>query len=358
MSWKNRLTELKTEGMTYNQIADVLSDEFDERFTGSRVRGWWRRNGDAPVQKPVNITDLLQRGTTIQEIADKTGSSERVSLAMIEDLRDKGLCVEENDGIYKTSRILHSEPETYDGNWNGDQVIKFAVISDTHFGSKFVQITHLHQAYDEIQAEGITTVYHAGDITEGERMRPGHEYECYVHGADAHADEINKNYPKRDGITTYYILGNHDAAFIKHAGLDISRMIDRPDMKCLGFDLATINITPECKLELRHPAGGSAYAISYKPQKTLDSLFGGEKPHIMAIGHYHKAEYLFYRNVHCLQGGTLQGQSSFMKRMGLAAHVGYWVVTCHVNSDGQINRFLPEWRPFYKSIENDYKNWV
>ena len=58
MSWMNRLTELKTDGMTYNQIADVLSDEFDERFTGSRVRGWWRRNGS--VQKSGDTNDLLQ----------------------------------------------------------------------------------------------------------------------------------------------------------------------------------------------------------------------------------------------------------------------------------------------------------
>ena len=98
MSW-NRLTELKNNGKTYNEIADVLNNEFDERFTGSRVRGWWRRNGDIPVQKSVNITDLLQRGATLQEITEKTQLSERVSLAMIEDLRDKGLCVEENDGI-------------------------------------------------------------------------------------------------------------------------------------------------------------------------------------------------------------------------------------------------------------------
>lgn len=357
MDWKNRLMRLKAEGNTYGEIAEILNDEFPgERFTGDRVRGWWRRNGHKTEH--YDLLSHLRRGASLEDITDDAKVSERVALAMLEDLSDKGICVEEVNGIYRIAKMPHNEPMLIDRSWNGDRVIRFGVISDTHFGSDFVQITHLHKAYDDMLADGITSVYHAGDITEGERMRPGHEYECYVHGADAHADEVMRNYPRRKGMKTYYILGNHDASFVKHAGVDISRMMrDRDDLVCLGFDMATINITPQCSLELRHPAGGSAYAISYKPQKTIDSLFGGEKPNIMVIGHYHKAEYLFYRNVHCLQGGTLQGQSGFMKRMGLAAHVGYWVVTMHVDDSGQINRFLPEWRPFYKSVKDDYKNW-
>lgn len=47
MDWKNRLMRLKAEGNTYGEIADILNDEFPgERFTGDRVRGWWRRNGE------------------------------------------------------------------------------------------------------------------------------------------------------------------------------------------------------------------------------------------------------------------------------------------------------------------------
>lgn len=46
MDWKNRLMRLKADGNTYGEIADILNDEFPgERFTGDRVRGWWRRNG-------------------------------------------------------------------------------------------------------------------------------------------------------------------------------------------------------------------------------------------------------------------------------------------------------------------------
>ena len=54
---------------------------------------------------------------------------------------------------------------------------------------------------------------------------------------------------------------------------------------------------------------------------------GGKKPHILGIGHFHKAEYMpRYRNVKAIQAGTFQDQTPFMARKGLAAHVGGWII--------------------------------
>ena len=88
-------------------------------------------------------------------------------------------------------------------------------MGDTQINSNYTQITHLHNLYDLYEREGITEVYHVGDIDEGEEMRKGHKYECYKQGADAHVEEIVKVYPKRNGITTHFITGNHDASMIK-----------------------------------------------------------------------------------------------------------------------------------------------
>ena len=75
-----------------------------------------------------------------------------------------------------------------------------------------------------------------------------------------------------------------------------------------------------------HPDGGSSYAISYKSQKIVESLEGGVKPEVLHIGHFHKAEYLFYRNIHVFQNGCLQSQSKFMKGKHLSAHRGFWII--------------------------------
>jgi predicted phosphodiesterase len=284
----------------------------------------------------------------------------RVVEAYLAELQDSGHCVEQTySGLVLLSKIPHEEVKTVVKDWKGDKVIRFGMTGDTHIGSKFCQIGLLHRAYEIFKAEGIADVYHTGDLTEGENMRQGHAYECYVHGADEYIAEVCKNYPSVEGITTNVAYGNHDASFIKHVGLDIGKPIAqlRPDLKYLGQGQAYVKLTPNCVLELRHPGGGSAYALSYKPQKIIESMFGGTKPNILALGHFHKSEYMFYRNVHMFQTGTLQAQSGFMRDHGLVACVGFWIVTVHVGDDGEVRRIIPEFFPFYETIPDDYKNW-
>jgi hypothetical protein len=88
-----------------------------------------------------------------------------------------------------------------------------------------------------------------------------------------------------------------------------------------------------------------------------DAISGGEKPNIMAIGHYHKAEYLFYRNIHMFQAGTFCAQTPFMRGKGIAAHMGGWIISVIVAEDGSILSIIPEFIPFYKAIKDDYTNW-
>ena len=258
----------------------------------------------------------------------------------------------------KRVAIQNQDPERHDGKWDGTETIKFAIIGDTQIGSKYAQLTYLHNFYDLCAEQGIKNVYHTGDITDGLKMRPGHEYELYEVSADEMRDDVVKNYPKREGITTHFITGNHDASIYKHVGYDIGQAIAflRPDMHYLGRDCAVINLTPNCTLELRHPWDGTAYALSYKIQKMIEAMESDSKPNILAVGHYHKAEYLFYRNVHALQTGCFQGQTPFTRGKGISVHMGGWIVTIRVDKNGYIQGFAPEYVPYYYSIKDDYKN--
>ena len=115
--------------------------------------------------------------------------------------------------------VQNQEPMIFDAEWDGAQIIRFAVISDTHIGSKYTQLSYLNNFYNRLVMEGITKVYNAGDITEGLKMRPGHEYEVYTVSADEMRDDVLKNYPCRDSITTYFITGNHDASIYKQRSI-------------------------------------------------------------------------------------------------------------------------------------------
>ena len=260
----------------------------------------------------------------------------------------------------ETKRVViqNQEPINHTAKWDGTTTLRFAVMGDTQIGSKYAQLTHLHNFYDICKKEGIETVYHTGDITDGLKMRVGHEYELYEVSADEMRDDVVKNYPKRDGITTYFITGNHDASLYKQVGFDIGQAIAmlRPDMKYLGRDCAVIHLTPNCTLELRHPWDGTAYALSYKMQKMIEAMESDSKPNILAVGHYHKVEYLFYRNVHALQTGCFQAQTPFTRGKGISTHMGGWIVTVRVDEQGTIQGFGAELVPYYSSIKEDYKN--
>lgn len=258
----------------------------------------------------------------------------------------------------KRVAIQNQEPEYHNAKWDGCETIRFAIMGDTQIGSKYTQLTHLHNFYDLCEKEGIKDVYHTGDLTDGLKMRIGHEYELYEISADEMRDDVIKNYPERKGITTHFITGNHDASIYKHVGYDIGQAISmiRPDMHYLGRDCAVVNLTPKCTLELRHPWDGTAYALSYKMQKMIEAMESDSKPNILAVGHYHKAEYLFYRNVHALQTGCFQGQTPFTRGKGISVHMGGWIVTIRVDENGYIQGFAPELVPYYSSIKDDYKN--
>lgn len=313
---KERTIELYEKGFRACEIARFLEDEFNEPNLYSKIKGYVRRHKEKTPELYVGPNGQL---TIVQ----------------------------------------NQEPEHYNQKWDGLKVIKFAVMGDTQLGSKYAQLTHLHDFYDLCEREGITSVYHTGDITDGLKMRPGHEYELYDMSADGQREDVVKNYPRRPGITTYFITGNHDASLYKHVGYDIGAAIakDRADMIYLGRDCAVVNITPNCTMELRHPWDGTAYALSYKIQKMIESMESDSKPNILVVGHYHKAEYLFYRNVHALQTGCFQGQTPFTRGKGISVHLGGWIVTVHVDEEGTIQRFSAEFVPYYSSIKDDYKNY-
>ena len=289
---------------------------------------------------------------------------EKADEKQIADLRWDGYRIKEENGKYKLDKSIAEyavDTPKVEMPWSGCEVIRFGLISDTHINSKYTQLTYLHKFYDICKAEGITEIYHAGDIDEGEQMRVGHQYECYKQGADDHVHEIVRVYPKREGIKTYFITGNHDASIIKRCGYDIGYAIaaKRSDMIYLGSNEADVNLTPNCVLQLRHPWDGTAYSISYKVQKMIDAMSGGTKPNILAVGHYHKAEYIFYRNVHAFQTGCFQSETPFTRGKAISVHTGGWIITAQVDKQtGELKSVNGTFIPFYVGVKDDYEKWA
>lgn len=352
------------EGLSRKQIADKMN--LSERMVKSALERENKKSQKISVVDSTNIVineevyRHMERGTTREDLQHKYSLSPRTLSAILDDLQDEGILFDEIGGELKLRRLVLSDDENkHIAPWEGNRIIRFGLCGDKQFNSNYTQITHMHTLYDIYERECINTVYDLGDLDEGEQMRKGHQYECYNQGADAHKEEIVKNHPYRKGIKTYFITGNHDHSLIKLAGFDIGTAIskEREDMKYLGPEYAMVNLTPNCVLELRHPTDATSYAISYKTQKMIEAMPGGEKPNILAIGHYHKMEQIFYRNVHAFQTGCLQAQSGWMRGKGIAAMMGGWIIEVEVDKKGEINRIKSEFFPFYYAIKDDWKKY-
>jgi predicted phosphodiesterase len=246
------------------------------------------------------------------------------------------------------SRIKNQEivNQKHNHNWSSVHT-KIGVCSDLHIGSKYVNFFALNDLFLRFKKERVDAVYIAGDITEGYNRRKGQAFECDLHGADAQVKGVIESVPMINK-PIYYILGDHDGWHYESSGVDIGKMIEkeRKDMHYLGLFNATINLSKNTSLRLVHPAKGTAYAISYQIQKMIEAFTGGEKPNLLAVGHYHKAEYLFYRNVHAWQTGCIQAQTPWMQRMNLSAHVGGWIIDVYMKKNGHPDKVKMEFYPY------------
>ena len=232
-----------------------------------------------------------------------------------------------------------------------DCKIAFGLIGDTHYGSLYDDPAAVRAFYEYAADAGIEEVYHCGDVLDGHKIYKGQEFEVRDLGLEAQIQRLADCAPDGTGITTSYILGNHDVSFKHLAGVAVGKMISSAckGWVCLGQDQAdVVHHTPAGRFRLRllHPDGGSSYALSHRPQRIVEQFEGGTKPNLLGIGHYHKAEMMpSYRNICTIQCGTFQRQTPFMARKGLAAHVGGWIVNVLVGE--KTNCIRAEFVAFY-----------
>jgi predicted phosphodiesterase len=238
---------------------------------------------------------------------------------------------------------------TYDHSKTGR--IKIGIIADTHIGHKQFDEGFMKFAAEIFKREGVKDVYHAGDICEGMSGRPGHVYELQYIGFSQQigaAERIFKSYFK--DFNLYGIIGNHDLWFKLKGdnGVSVGEELEKrlPNFKFLGENEALIKLGPKTSMMLFHPGDGTAYATSYKMQKLVESLEGGNKPNIIVEGHYHKALYMFNRNIHCFEGGTLCGQTGWMRGKKIPAHKGFWILEMDISNRG-ISKMTPHFYPAY-----------
>jgi predicted phosphodiesterase len=271
--------------------------------------------------------DVAQNNTLLSKIQEKYSPAELRLLA------HGGLPME-----YK-----HAPVHKFDGD-----TVKIGYMSDMHIGSVYTNYDYITEAREEFAREGVDMVVMPGDITEGMSNRPGHIYECTELGYDRQKEKAIELLSEFDYCPVYMIDGNHDRWYIKSNGAIIVKDIcnELPHAEFLGHDEGDIMLNDTVQLKLWHGEDASSYAFSYRLQKLVESLSGGEKPHILLGGHVHKYFCGFMRNVHCISTGCIQEQSKWMRGKRIPAHTGFGICEATVNETG-VGKFGNTWYPFY-----------
>lgn len=308
----------------------------------------------ALLEARLDVGTLLRRKPmTVGEIAVKMEVTPAQALKAVKAARAAGAAIVQTGERFALAQVAPAFAErkklpVYTSRPDGSYV--FGACGDNHLGSKYARLDVLEELYDLYAEEGVDRVFNTGNWIDGEARFNVHD--LLVHGMDAQLEYLAEHYPRRPGIATYAVNGDdHEGWYGQKFGVNIGlraaqtmREHGRTDWHDLGFMESHVILRhaksgAEAVLAVVHPGGGSAYALSYSIQKIIESLDGGEKPAVGLYGHYHKLMAANIRNVWCVQTGTTEDQTPFMRKQKIAAHVGGTILELRQDpKTGVINR--------------------
>lgn len=227
------------------------------------------------------------------------------------------------------------------------------LISDTHLCSNAERLDIVNHAYDTFASRGIKVVLHSGDWMDGVDVYRGHSNNIKVYGDMAQAKYLIDKYPRREGLTTYGISGNHDLSTYLKTGNDMMSLVvngfryegrdiaGRDDLKYLGHYAHRIIFPEQVVVELLHPLGSNPYAKSYKQQRRSENMDRNSRPDLQVSGHYHDFNFTWAGGTFFLALPGVQDATEFFKRLGLPRGMGYVVLHYRIK-DGKFLSLSPE----------------
>jgi len=326
------------------------------------LRRWVKRNVEQAISVPSRRGDdpeallsYLRKPRTITELAERIDRSEKTIHLWLDELEERGYNIHRSNDLWSLDTFIPASEAKID-HQTDKLHLTIGITADVHECSKQQQLSFHEDFYTRCEDRGVENIYDAGDTFAGVGVYRGQDMDIFQHTEEDQLEYVAAHHPKRKGITTHKIGGNHDLVFVKNKGADPVKQLAlmRPDIKYLGAYSAWIKLAPGCELYMVHPDGGSAYATSYKAQKLVESFEGGRKPNIAVIGHYHKKLYLFERNVHVIMPGCWEAQTNFGTRRFLQPQIGGVILDIWFDDHGAIQTLKPEFVSYLIPKEHDY----
>src|SRR3990167_3536710 len=274
-----------------------------------------------------------------RELRAICGVSNRTLNALFAELRQEGfkLVFGRHDRTFFLSRVPTPYTDAFDMSWLAVKG-KIGLISDPHLCSNAERLDICEAAYDRFVEEGAQCVLHAGDISDGWQEYRGHEQNVKVAGAQSQAKYVIRHYPRREGLKTFFIAGNHDHRSYQKVGVDqCSLMVSgfthegrevkgRDDLVYLGQYSRMLVFPNEVTAQLLHPRGGGVYAVSYPQQKRAREMRSDTRPNLQISGHYHQFSWIRQDITEMIAMPGVQDETEFFVRLGFGRQMGFCVL--------------------------------
>lgn len=303
---------------------------------------------------------------SVEQLADHFSCCPREIRDAIVELETNATLLDTDNDLVALERDLktHEAPLAIDFSKYAETEYPLGVVADNHIGSKYERLDVLESLFDRFQSYGVQTVYQCGNIIDGEARF--NKFDIYAHGVEGQVANLIEKWPRRAGIVTQFVTADdHEGWYVQREHIDVGKKIEhdayeagRDDLRHLGYMERDIEYRQENgsnRIRVIHAGGGSTYATSYTSQKYVESLQGGDKPPLVFVGHFHKFDYSFPRNVHIIQAGCTEDQTPFMRKRRIEAHVGGCVVWVKQNTLGLFTSVKVEWVNFYDKTFYAYR---
>lgn len=351
-------------GLRFGRTTDAVRKKC-ERLGLPNVRSnvQAKRNGNALSTRIAKA--IKNKRASVIELANLFGISPKMVVGAVQELRDEGTIVDVLDDTLQLATTIPptEKPLVIDFKKHKEVEYPIGFVADNHIGSKYERLDVLEALYDRFAEYGVETVYQGGNMIDGECRF--NKYDIYVHGVNDQVKNFVQKFPSRKGIITKFVTGDdHEGWFVQREHINIGQLIEdeskrggRTDLEFIGHmerDIELVQPNGSAVIRVIHAGGGSTYAISYTSQKYVESLQGGEKPAVVLVGHFHKFDWAYPRNVHVIQGGTTCDQTPFMRKKRIEAHVGGVVLWVRQSETGIFTSVKVEWIPFYDKKFYEY----
>ncbi len=311
-------------------------------------------------EKLSQFIELTEKKVAISKVCEELELTKTEALGMLRLAQNRGynLIKEIQDDelfFYNQGEVNNSKDGPLELKTDENNEFKFIAISNTLIGSKSQQMTIIKDIMEKAKSENIKNIFICGNISAGtySMNSPYHE-DNFIPDTESQIDYIIKNFPKVEGMTTYFITGKKERDKVS-VGNRISDA--RDDMVYLGSEIADFKID-NTKVKMISSPLAQTYTESYRLQQYMESFRSEDKPDVFFLGGLNQLVHVSKRGINGLSLPSLAATTKEMEDKRRSNTVGAVAVKIKTDKNGKLEKnggFIYTSLPYYVTDKDDYK---